>query len=366
MTPSGDLSALTAMEMRHALRRRIYLAALALGLPVLLMLWRLEAGHAPENLLYPALLAMTLFGVYWVYSHRPLTVMERTIYVGNALAILALFTLGERSGPQEDALRIASTHLLLIANTVLGYLMFSARLAGALSVAGFVLGVTANTAILWSRGDQVTLVTAARLHLSVATILLLVYALAWYRGSFLRMYDEHHRLRREAFTDPLTGLANRRAAYTAIDGLLRQAQDGVPGSVILLDIDNFKQVNDTYGHPVGDQVLGQVAQFLREHLRAQDTPVRWGGEEFMLILPGTSLDGAQVMAERLRQAIQVQPLPGTRGVTASFGLTGWQPGDDLGRLTARADHALYEAKKGGRNQVIVHTGPSDGKLRTTP
>lgn len=125
----------------------------------------------------------------------------------------------------------------------------------------------------------------------------------------------------------------------------------------MVDIDHFKQLNDTHGHQVGDEVLRVVARTLDEHLRAGDLAARYGGEEFCVVMPGASLEDAVAAAERLRVAITRMPVEPR--VTASFGVAlGPAHGTTPDAITAAADRALYDAKRGGRNRVAVVADPS--------
>jgi diguanylate cyclase (GGDEF)-like protein len=162
----------------------------------------------------------------------------------------------------------------------------------------------------------------------------------------------------QATSDALTGLANRRAVEAALmRDLARADREHSSVSLLALDVDHFKKVNDTYGHAVGDLVLAAIGVALRNTLRGGDLPGRIGGEEFIAILPNTDTDGAAVTAERLRKVISEQRVRvpgGTLGVTASFGVsTARGPGcAGTGKaLLERADAALYAAKRGGRNRV---------------
>ena len=121
--------------------------------------------------------------------------------------------------------------------------------------------------------------------------------------------------------------------------------------VIMLDIDHFKQINDTHGHLTGDRVLVELAGIIRSQLRSTDIVGRWGGEEFLVIFHGTSLAVMTEVAEKLRVAIAEAAFPKVGTATASFGLTVYLPGDTAESLVDRADKALYKAKSGGRNRV---------------
>lgn len=122
-------------------------------------------------------------------------------------------------------------------------------------------------------------------------------------------------------------------------------------SVILLDIDNFKKVNDNYGHQAGDQILKFIADTLQQNTRPYDLTGRWGGEEFLVICPATRREGIMSMAEHLRLAIMSKVYEKLPAQTASFGVATVQDGDSVNDLIRRADEALYRAKKGGRNRV---------------
>lgn len=160
------------------------------------------------------------------------------------------------------------------------------------------------------------------------------------------------RLEQLSVTDKLTGLFNRQKLDVKLEmEFLRARRSGAPLSVIILDLDHFKNVNDTWGHQVGDQVLVCTAQLLTARLRQTDCAGRWGGEEFMVICPDTDLEGARALAETLRQAIAAQIFPTAGHQTASFGVACCTVGDQVKTLVSRADQALYEAKHLGRNRV---------------
>lgn len=159
-------------------------------------------------------------------------------------------------------------------------------------------------------------------------------------------------LEKQAIHDALTGLYNRRK----FEALLSQELERVNRyhralTLILLDIDHFKAVNDHFGHDVGDEVLRLLADTLREQLRSSDIPARWGGEEFIVLLPETELDAALQAAVHLRQCIADIDFPSAGQITVSLGVSTYQPGDRLETLVKRADEALYQAKQGGRNRV---------------
>jgi diguanylate cyclase (GGDEF)-like protein len=168
----------------------------------------------------------------------------------------------------------------------------------------------------------------------------------------------HQIVERQAFADGLTGLANRRSLEETLRAeLARGARFDTPVCLVLADLDHFKQVNDQYGHPTGDEVLRAFGGALKQTLRESDVAGRWGGEEFALILTGTDAAGGARLAERAREAFEACVVESPRGerisVTASFGVASYPECLELGELIAAADSALYAAKREGRNRVIV-------------
>lgn len=159
-----------------------------------------------------------------------------------------------------------------------------------------------------------------------------------------------------AVTDPLTGLYNRRYMASHLSTLLAQSASQHGTAVAILDLDHFKRVNDTHGHPAGDDVLREVGNRIVRNIRGIDMACRYGGEEFVVLMPDTNLESSEVVANRLLQAIGGKPIPtrsaGELTVTCSIGCTSSLVGDTADSLLKRADDALYEAKHGGRNRIV--------------
>jgi diguanylate cyclase (GGDEF)-like protein len=172
----------------------------------------------------------------------------------------------------------------------------------------------------------------------------------------------HETVERQAVTDELTGLSNRRRFQETLSSEVARSQRFDQGlGLVMLDIDDFKKVNDTFGHQQGDIVLREVARVLRESSRAIDLPARYGGEELAVVLPGTDLEGAFDLAERVREGIEALDFPlvdeagsaGTIRITASLGAAALSEDiDDVRELVAAADAALYRAKRAGKNQTV--------------
>jgi len=185
----------------------------------------------------------------------------------------------------------------------------------------------------------------------------LVKTIANELGGALRMATLVEESRWLATTDALTGLSNRRAFIDwGSREVARCTRYGDPFSLTLLDVDHFKQVNDRYGHAAGDAVLAAVSCLMGKIVRSCDVVARWGGEEFVVALPSTSLEGATLVAERIRAALEAHPIKDPTGqiltVTASFGVAALEAGETLDQVVDRADRAMYAAKSAGRNRVL--------------
>ncbi len=172
-------------------------------------------------------------------------------------------------------------------------------------------------------------------------------------------------LERLALTDALTGLYNRHAGEQAIAReAARSRRTGSGLSLALLDLDNFKQVNDVHGHEGGDTVLSEVGRILRTSFRASDLAIRWGGDEFLVVLPDVAQVGAAAFAERTRMQVEALSFSGVGRVTLSAGVVEVGRGEDPFGALRRADANLYDAKVSGRNRVVSASERADGKLKS--
>lgn len=181
---------------------------------------------------------------------------------------------------------------------------------------------------------------------------LFIISIFIYRQFEMGKYQK--RLLKMATTDPLTGLANR----IRLDEKLAEChhfyqRTGRVFSVIIIDLDYFKRVNDTYGHLIGDKTLVSLSKILSEHIRSTDTVGRWGGEEFMIICPETTMEGGKQLAEKIQSVIERYDFPHIHTMTCSFGISESREGDRIENVVGRADNALYRAKEEGRNRVCL-------------
>lgn len=175
-------------------------------------------------------------------------------------------------------------------------------------------------------------------------------------GEIERLRTRLQKTQKEAISDALTGLANRKALSDAFQKMTEEEDLG-DLALLMIDIDHFKQVNDNYGHLLGDKVLKAVSGAIQSCIKGRDIGARWGGEEFVVLLPDTPFEGACTLAEAIRRMIERSKIRRMNSdeaidrVTVSIGVAGYQPGDLLDDLIQRADRALYRSKRSGRNRV---------------
>ena len=208
------------------------------------------------------------------------------------------------------------------------------------------------------------------LRAALTDYVILMIVLPWFAilGGYVsrlrtQISDSHRELRRafdkieqQAVRDELTGAYNRRFLMeTLLRERSRAERSGTPFSVCLFDLDHFKAINDTWGHAAGDKVLEGLAELAPRGLRAVDVFGRFGGEEFLLILPATDRDGAVVCAQRVRQRLESRAFTelGGRSATVTAGIATYRRGEEPAALLARADEALYQGKAQGRNCVVA-------------
>jgi diguanylate cyclase (GGDEF)-like protein len=219
--------------------------------------------------------------------------------------------------------------------------------------------------VVWGVGFTLALIVAVAFGVDADAVLAdptlgvapvaLVIAVGMLSTALMRSDMEH---RTEAVVDPLTGMLNRKALATrAVELTEQSAVSGEPIAVIVGDVDRFKHINDSLGHSIGDAVLRDVAYVLRTQLRAFDLVYRLGGEEFLVLLPGSDLEHAEAHAERLREALADASMIEDVRLTMSFGVSASVPGEqfDYEAVFARADAALYEAKHRGRDMVVAES-----------
>lgn len=259
-----------------------------------------------------------------------------------------------------------STRLYTIANTlqwmplmyVTAFLLFPKKQAMLAAGTAFLLALGALSWLLYASGSEGWTYIHGSLIINAYVVhLLTLLALSLFivtQEAFERMRRQTAVLESAAFTDPLTGVSNRRGLERM---LTRHAEaPGVPMALILLDMDHFKSVNDRRGHLHGDRVLQAIVHRLRQALRNEDLVGRWGGDEFLILADGATIEEATRLAERLRQAVSDMPRSESYGVTLSAGVSLWDGRGGLEEAIRRVDAALYSAKHQGRDQVAIAEG----------
>lgn len=293
------------------------------------------------------------------------------LFVGAGTLCSFWIAANRRQDPSAQVRSAVSLHMILIATGLL--LMAPLALKVHASTFGFAVAVivgnliyhlprptrvvfnslAALIAVYAVRAGYTGAAAATMLRFTEVSVILVLTVLAGslVRRQRIRSIIIEQRLSSLALVDGLTGVASRRRVEEVAEGEIAMSASDRPLSIILLDLDDFKLVNDTHGHNAGDEVLRGVARLLQQRSRLNDTVGRWGGEEFLMVLPDTPATGALELAEVLRGRIARQLFEGIGTCTASFGVAESRPGDSLVDLIARADTALYDAKRAGRNRV---------------
>ncbi|MDL0430436.1 GGDEF domain-containing protein [Marinobacter sp. TBZ242] len=362
--PGNDLQAIqTELNRLESYRRRIYLGVLILTIVIVLLSWAFRENGDPFIAIAYPVFAVVLAGLGVALWYRATSLRRMEIILIAAVGTMILsrlawhFHFGDPLG--QHLLLLAGGHywavgILIVSGFItLGYrggmvtgvatFLFSAALA-----AYEILGCSAA-----AEGACQNWVYLARIHLFLAILLALTSA-----GTFLRertwgAFTRAETLQHWANTDPLCGLSNRRGAdgFLAAEAALADRYQR-PLTIILIDIDQFKGINDDHGHKVGDSVIRGFADILANTVREVDLAARWGGDEFLVATPGVDLRAARHAAERCRRAIERAPIAGI-SVTVTVGIAQYLPGKGIDDAINRADAMLYRAKAAGRNRVIT-------------
>ncbi|MEZ0167287.1 GGDEF domain-containing protein [Microvirga sp. TS319] len=342
-------------------RRRSVLSLLALGgLLCVVALWWFEhtTGIIADYDRYAYPMLALVFGcsltVLRLFPNK-FTLALLGCYFGVSLYFVAAITTFTLLQAQNNLYIVANTLQWMPLIHVTAFVLFQQRHAIVLSGGVFVASIAPSCLILlirgpgfWSLELGVLLINAGAVHLLVILSLSFFTVL---HAQFEQARVAAAAMENSAHTDALTGIANRRGMEAAFQRL--QTDSSVSAVLILLDVDHFKRVNDRFGHFAGDEVLRWVASSITSQLRLGDLAGRWGGEEFVIAAPGTSLsDGAQ-LAERMCHAISAKGHPIVGAVTISAGVAAWTSDLPLQEALRLADSALYRAKARGRNRIEI-------------
>ncbi|MDX2003924.1 MAG: GGDEF domain-containing protein [Meiothermus sp.] len=341
-------SAGNELHIADSVIRRFFLVLMPIGMAACFLAIFLDPSQTPVDVVVLPLLGLTLgaFSVWLWLDQRALQFIKTplfALFIFYQLAGLVSFT-------QLGLLYSQGLSITAIWFTVVypfAFLLYPLGLASRISVLYLLAALLIG---LWGISQSPSFTAKGvnggiQFFLGNAFLLVLLYLYARYRYAYDRMNLIAH-------TDHLTGLPNRRRMTQLIEeGLTLKTAE--PIALLILDLDHFKQINDSYGHSAGDQVLREASLVLQSRLRSTDVLARWGGEEFLVLAPGSTLEAAQALGQRLREALEATPLQSGVRVTVSLGLTTSRPSDTPDTLLHRADTALYRAKAAGRNRLEV-------------
>lgn len=343
-----------------SIKRTVYLVALPLlgvAFAVLSYLaWRDGTLFGTNAWAFPAGVVLTaLATAVLAFRWTPLRVVEYGL-LGVAvvgMATLLLTTgLGHSHSDEEATVTLGWLGYWLPVLYGFVFMIFGVRLGAVVSIAMYVGALLAGIShfVDPTGHTERQLLMLGQTYLSNIVIIVVLIGVA----TILRRRTHHgDRLEEEVHTDVLTGLPNRRLLSRRIaEEMSRAERYHRPFAIALFDLDHFKLVNDRHGHPVGDEVLKRIGPLLARHVRGTDMLGRWGGEEFLVVLPEMDVVAASRMAERLRQVIEAGSFPEGLDVTASFGVARYWKGEAIADLLERVDRALYSAKDAGRNRVV--------------
>ncbi len=291
--------------------------------------------------------------------------LERVLLASATAAVCATIGYGLYLAPVggPHAINVAATMLWIPLLFVFCAIAFDGLTSLRYSLAIYVLVVALTlphaVATMPGTGVMDGLFFTLQAYLAYAVIIIALYFFSDIQQRAYTMEETARTMRRLANTDALTALANRRQCEEQLTYELRRAERyGRVFSVLMIDIDHFKELNDRFGHLAGDDVLVDMARRIERMVRASDLIARWGGEEFLLLAPETNLEDARRLAEMTRHHIDTTTLADRHRVTISVGVASYRGGDTVQSVVARADAALYLAKRGGRNQVKVEIVPA--------
>lgn len=351
----------------HRTKRRIYLMILPLGVLVAALAGTyglIVPDAALISWAVPFATAAVLAAFAWGFASNveAFRVLERTL-VWTVFAVLAVtLSMTTIFAPHEEAENlwtVARIGFWMPIVVAFAFLALGVRTGAAMSWGLWTVlaGITATHVLQPAGHTQVELVALVESLAANALAILLLSGFA----QVARVTEQRAAaMETEANTDMLTGLANRRYAEHILEEEVERAERyGRPLSVLLFDLDHFKNINDAFGHEAGDRVLSEVRDLLAQRLRDSDLLARWGGEEFLLIAPEMRRPEAARLAERLRRLVELHDFGTGTPLTASFGVAERRAGESAAELVRRADEAMYAAKRDGRNTVRLAAGPGE-------
>lgn len=360
----------TAMNLEHA--RRLFLTANLLAIPVLVGLWLMAPPRSYESWGYPLLGAHLLWVVAALaWTRIPVARLLSASHMISTGFWLGLLTCRLFTGAESTPLAERATPDLYLVFALLGivaHLVFATRTALQASI-GILLATVAVSGswFVWALLQGYPLASVASVWTYEAILgisMLMLHALVRSKDEHAYALLETARMRDIAYTDALTSLPNRRELEERLEHAVATAYAlERSASVVFFDLDDFKSVNDAHGHAVGDTILAQVGDAVHDLLRSDDTFGRWGGEEYLIVAPGTNHDQATALADRVRTGLEAHEFAHGLRVTASFGVATSTGNTDARALLSKADERLYQAKREGRNRVAGRHGAARDRSR---
>lgn len=335
------------------LKVRVYLGALSAGVVITLGVWILDRVVQDTNPISSGYLPLLSFfyaiPIYWIWKRNEkfIRYFERIIYTATVIYLLGFFTYSVLLSVQTTSLDLNKFFLWMVMLYAAPFLMFSSKTATRLSIGsyGYVLAIGVWFLISVPKnanfGQNVSVIFQVLIANPLYIILLSV--IVNLKDKVIEAETRSQLMDQLANTDPLTGIHNRRKLTDTIVSLIRE---NIPFSVILVDIDRFKNINDTYGHDAGDKVLQYFGTELNRILRRGDLAGRWGGDEFLIICPNLGTGGQSSLLQRLNTiGIGLDPKV-VQPFRLSFGVAACAEGDNMQTLLKRADTELYRNKSG--------------------
>lgn len=310
-----------------------------------------------DRILYPILIVLGILAIRGILSDRiPIQKIEKPAILSAVIFFFTKFNITIFTAPHFLPVSyVESWYWMLLGICAGTFLAFTFIPALLINVCMYILAVISifTNIVLKSptidRVDHISDMIASNFRLGFAAILIII--LGYIKHQWTVVEQEAMKLRDIAHVDELTKLANRRYLNNFLQQTMKSTKKNV--TIIMFDLDGFKEINDRFGHVVGDDVLRSIGNIVTKYARPDDTVGRWGGEEFLIICPNTNLEHGLFQAEQIRQAIVSHWSNEARrlSITGSFGVAQRQPKDTPHQLIARVDKALYQAKTRGKNRV---------------
>lgn len=332
---------------------RIYLLALLVGIFVALGVWWLNFSFGSDNafsrVYLPCLVIVYLVAIYglWQQDEKFIQRMEQLIYASSVAYILGLFTFKMMEGMRAGAASLDTFFLWMAMLYIAPFIMFNSKTALRLSLGtyGYILAVGMYFLVNTPGGPHKAENIHVIFQVLVSNLLYLIVlsVIVHLKDKVQEAETQSSLMSRLAHTDPLTGLSNRRRLTDMADALI---QERIAFSIVLMDIDDFKKINDKHGHDAGDRVLQYFSSALEKLARKEDMAGRWGGDEFLILCPGLGHTGLASLLRRLETVGAHQDPQTAHPFRLSFGLATWQEADTIETLLKRADLDMYRNKNG--------------------